>query len=51
MRERFGINVVGLILGKEVNVTFDPASPLPAEGILILIGANDILEKFDAKKK
>ena len=49
--ERFGINVVGLILGKEVNVTFDPASPLPAEGILILIGANDILEKFDAKKK
>ena len=51
VRERFGINVVGLILGKEVNVTFDPASPLPAEGILILIGANDILEKFDAKKK
>ena len=51
VRERFGINVVGLILGREVNVTFDPASPLPAEGILILIGANDILEKFDAKKK
>ena len=51
VRERFGINVVGIILGKEVNVTFDPAAPLPAEGILILIGANDILEKFDSKKK
>ena len=51
VRERYGINVVGIILGKEVNVTFDPSAPLPAEGILILIGSNDILEKFDSKKK
>ena len=51
VRERFGINVVGIILGKEVNVTFDPAAPLPAEGILILFGANAMLAKFDSKKK
>lgn len=51
VRERFGINVVGIILGNEVNVTFDPSTPLPADGILILIGANDVLERFDSKKK
>ena len=49
VRERFDVNVVGIILDGEVDVTFDPQKPLPAEGILILIGANDVLEKFDAK--
>ena len=49
VRERFGINVVGIILDGEVDVTFDPQKPLPADGILILIGANDVLEKFDEK--
>ena len=49
VRERFDVNVVGIILNGEVDVTFDPQKPLPAEGILILIGANDVLEKFDAK--
>lgn len=49
VRERFDVNVVGIILNGEVDVTFDPHKPLPAEGILILIGANDVLEKFDAK--
>lgn len=33
----------------KADVTFDPQKPLPAEGILILTGANDVLEKFDAK--
>ena len=50
MRERFGINVVGIIINKQVDVTFDPNEPLPANGILIMIGANDILQKFDAGK-
>lgn len=50
VRERFGINVVGIIINKQVDVTFDPQEPLPANGILIMIGANDVLQKFDTKK-
>ena len=49
IRERFGINVVGIIINKEVDVTFNPQEPLPADGILIMIGSNEILQKFDAK--
>ena len=51
IRERFGINVVGMICSGEVDVTLDPQKPLPKDGILILIGADKILEKFDATKK
>ena len=51
IRERFGINVVGTILDGEVDVTLDPQNPLPAGVILIMIGANEILEKFDSNKK
>ena len=50
VRERFGINVVGIIINKQVDVTFDPMEPLPENAILIMIGANDILQKFDARK-
>lgn len=50
VRERFGINVVGIIINKQVDVAFDPQTPLPADGVLIMVGANDILQKFDAKK-
>ena len=50
VRERFGINVVGIIINKQVDVTLDPQEPLPENGILIMIGANDVLQKFDAKK-
>ena len=50
VRERFGINVVGIIINKQVDVTFDPMEPLPENGILIMIGANDVLQKFDARK-
>lgn len=51
LRERFGINVVGIILNGKVDVTMDPQRALPEKGILIVIGANDTLEKFDSKKK
>lgn len=50
VRERFGINVVGIIINRQVDVTFDPQEPLPPDAILIMIGANDILQKFDARK-
>lgn len=51
LRERFGINVVGIIVNGEVIVTLDPKRALPEGGILIVIGSNEILEKFDSKKK
>ena len=51
VRERFGIDIVGTVINKQVDVTFDPNEPLPANGILIMIGANDVLQKFDTKKE
>ena len=50
VRERLGINVVGIIINGKIDVTLDPQKPLPEGGILIVIGANDVLEKFDSKK-
>lgn len=49
VRENYCINVVGLIQGEEVTVSLDPNLPLPEDAILILIGANAVLEKFDQK--
>lgn len=46
VRERLGINVVGIIINGKIDVTLDPQKPLPEGGILIVIGANDVLEKF-----
>ena len=51
VRERLGINVVGIIINGKIDVTLDPQKPLPEGGILIVVGANDVLEKFDSKKK
>ena len=51
VRARFGINIVGIIINQQVDVTFAPNEPLPANGILIMIGANDVLQKFDTKKE
>lgn len=50
-RERLGINVVGIIVNGKIDVTPDPQKPLPEGGILIVIGSNDVLEKFDSKKR
>ena len=51
VRERYGINVVGLIQGEEVAVALDPHKPLPENGILILVGANKVLEKFGSGQR
>ena len=48
--EKYGVNVVGVRQGEEVNVTWDPHEPLPAEGVLIIIGSNEVLERFEAKR-
>ena len=46
IREQYGINVVGIIQGVQVDVTLDPYEPLPEGAILILIGATSVLEKI-----
>lgn len=51
IRKKYGITVVGIMNDGNVDVVFDPHAPLPKQAILILIGANRILEKFDLKKK
>ena len=38
VRERLGINVVGIIINGKIDVTLDPQKPLPEGGILIVIG-------------
>ena len=48
--EKYGVNVVGVRQGEEVDVTWDPHEPLPAEGGLIIIGSNEVLERFEAKR-
>ncbi|MFI3172716.1 MAG: TrkA family potassium uptake protein, partial [Eubacteriales bacterium] len=50
VRQRFDINVVGLIVDGHVEVSLDPNKPLPAKGILILVGSNKALQKFKHKK-
>lgn len=50
IREKYGINVVGVMHDDEVDVTFDPKKPLPADCILIIIGANTVLEKFEENR-
>ncbi len=50
VRQRYGINVVGLIEDGEVEVSLDPNRPLPEVGELILIGANKALQKFKSEK-
>lgn len=50
VRERYGLNVVGIMQGEKVDVTFDPMEPLPADCIIIVIGADNVLAKFHTKK-
>ena len=50
VRERYGLNVVGIMQGEEVNVTFDPHEVLPPDCIIIVIGANSVLSKFHSMK-
>lgn len=44
IRERCGINVVGIIRNGKVDISIDPGEPFPAEGVVILIGSNEALK-------
>lgn len=50
IREKYGINVVGIMTGGQVDVTFDPNKPLPEDCILFIIGSNEILERFEENR-
>ena len=51
VRERLGINVVGIIKNGKIEVAINPQEALREKEILIVIGSNDILEKFDMKNR
>lgn len=51
VRQKYDINVVGLITKGHVEVSLDPTEPLPERGILILVGSNLALQKFKHHKK
>lgn len=46
VRERYGINVVGVIRGKTVNVNIMPDEAFESGDVMILIGENEVLNKF-----
>ena len=47
IREKYGVNVVGTIENGKVDVTIDPYKILSENSIMILIGSNDALKKFE----
>ena len=51
VRQRYDINVVGLIEDGAVGLNLDPNKALPEKGILILMGSNKALQKFKHTKE
>ena len=49
LREKRGINVVGVIQDGNVNISYNPSLPLPGDAIVILFGSNDVLEKLKGR--
>ena len=46
LRKNHQINVIGYKKGDEVNINLSPLEPLPGEGILIVIGENEAIERI-----
>lgn len=46
IREKYEVNVVGVIKEDQVEININPTVPLPEKGIIILIGSNKALQKF-----
>ena len=47
VRECYGVNVIGVIEDGTMNVAIDPYRPLKEKSIVILIGKNEDLKKFE----
>ena len=46
IREKHQVNVIGCKEGDQVNINMDPSSPLPENGVLIIIGENEDIERI-----
>ena len=46
IREKYGVNVIGYRIDQTVSITVDPCKPLPKDCELIMVGAEEVLEKF-----
>lgn len=46
IREKHQVNVIGCKEGDQVNINMDPSSPLPENGVLIIIGENEAIERI-----
>ena len=49
VREKFGINVIGILKEDKMDMALDPSKPLQAHDMLFIIGKNSDLEKFKLK--
>lgn len=49
VRDQYGINVVGVICDKKVELNMDPDLPLPERGKLILIGSDQALKELKSE--
>jgi len=47
IREKYGVNVVGIVENGKMDVTIDPYRVLAEKSIVILIGANEALKEFE----
>ena len=49
VREKFGINVIGILKEDKMDMALDPSKPLQPDDMLFIIGKNSDLEKFKLK--
>lgn len=46
VREKYGINVIGILKEDKMDMALDPSKPLQPDNMLFIIGKNSDLEKF-----
>lgn len=49
VREKYGINVIGILKEDKMDMALDPLKPLQPDDMLFIIGKNSDLEKFKLK--
>lgn len=46
IREKYHVNVIGYKNGDVMDINMNPAVPLPSEGVLVVIGENEAIERI-----
>ena len=49
VREKYGINVIGILKEDKMDMALDPSKPLQPDDMLFIIGKNSDLERFKLK--